>query len=137
MIFMSSGSIISPVSCIQFYARKPYIGQHVGNNSLCCNKIWFSCFNLWICGDGQSINVYAPYWLEGQWVILEQEVCWTTPFKNDSHLKCRCSQTPNKRLWRLKSVFCGTPSIYILVNTCNHKYLCKNYIIHVYCRFNY
>ena len=41
----------------------------------------FFCFNWWICRDGQSITVYAPYWFEGQGVILEQEVCSTTPLK--------------------------------------------------------
>ena len=59
-------------------------------------KYDFSCFNLWICRDGQSNTVYyAPYWFEGQKVILEQEVFSTTPIKNKSYPG---SQNPKKRL---------------------------------------
>ena len=43
--------------------------------------------NWWICRDGQIITVlvYARYWFELQEVILEQEVCLSTPIKIESY----------------------------------------------------
>ena len=42
-----------------------------------------------ICGLVEMVSwsaVCAPYWFEGKGVILEQEVCSTTPIKFESYL---------------------------------------------------
>ena len=58
-----------------------YIMTKIWKRKVCiATKYKFSCFNCGISRNGQSITVCAPYWFEGQGVILEQEVYSTTPF---------------------------------------------------------
>ena len=58
-------------------------------------------------GDGQSITVCAPYWFEGQGVILEQEVLSKTPIKIKSLLECHGPKSPRAK--KRYKAFCGTP----------------------------
>ena len=57
---------------------QPFTVVHIGNKSM-LNVLYM--FNWWICRDGQSITVHAPYWLESTGVILKPEIC-SLPHQN-------------------------------------------------------
>ena len=66
-----------------------------------------------ICGLVEMVSwsaVCAPYWFEGQGVILEQEVCSTTPIKIESYLITGGSKP--KLFKGKKCYFFWTPCIY-------------------------
>ena len=79
---MSSGIAVSILLHSVFIPVNPYFGHDIGDKSIyvCIAQNYdFSCFNWWVFKDGQSIIVCT--YMPRQGVILEQEVCSTTPIK--------------------------------------------------------